>query len=54
MTMARRSPTEILAAISLGFELLEFVEQRGDVPGEHLYRTLVAEARYGRQIGATQ
>jgi hypothetical protein len=54
MTMAHQLPTDVLAAISLGFELLEFVEQHGGIPGEHLYRTLVAEARCGRQIGATQ
>jgi hypothetical protein len=54
--MARRSGTsgEVLAAISLGFELVESIEQHGGTRGERLYRTLVAEARYGRQIGATQ
>jgi hypothetical protein len=51
--MARRSGTsrEVLSAISRGLELVEFIEQHGGIPGERLYRTLVAEACYGRQIG---
>jgi hypothetical protein len=45
------SAPELLAAVSRGFELLTWIEDHGDVPGERLYRTLVAEAVYAREIG---